>query len=43
MREWLLVEWPEATDGPADYWKLWRADSDDAPALLQAVRTARAR
>ena len=33
----------EAADAPADYWMLWRADRDEAPALLRAVRTARGR
>ena len=43
VREWLLIEWPAATEAPADYWMLWRADRADAPALLRAVRTARGR
>ena len=43
VREWLLIEWPEDAAAPADYWLLWRAHRDEAPALLQAVRTARGR
>ena len=43
VREWLLVEWPEGAAAPSDYWILWRADRDEAPALLRAVRTARGR
>ncbi len=42
-REWLLVEWPEGAAAPSDYWVLWRADRDEAPALLRAVRAARGR
>lgn len=41
--EWLLIEWPEGAAGPSDYWMVWRAHRDDAPALLRAVRTARGR
>jgi SRSO17 transposase len=43
VREWLLIEWPEDAPAPSDYWMLWRADRDEAPALLRAVRTARGR
>lgn len=43
VREWLLIEWPEAAAAPADYWMLWRAHRDAAPALLPAVRAARGR
>jgi len=43
VREWLLVEWPEGAPAPSDYWLVWRADRDAAPALLRAVRTARGR
>jgi len=43
VREWLLIEWPEGADAPADYWMLWRAERDEAPSLLRAVRTARGR
>ena len=43
IREWLLVEWPEGTDAPSDYWMVWRAQRDDAPALLRAVRCAKGR
>lgn len=42
-REWLLIEWPEDAAAPADYWMSWRAHRDEAPSLLQAVRTARGR
>jgi SRSO17 transposase len=43
VREWLLVEWPESAAAPSDYWILWRADRDETPSLLRAVRTARGR
>ena len=43
VREWLLVEWPEPAGAPTDYWLVWRANCDAAPALLRAVRTARGR
>lgn len=43
VREWLLVEWPDPSVAPADYWMLWRAHRDEPPALLRAVRTARDR
>jgi len=43
MREWLLIEWPEGAAAPSDYWMLWRANKNDAPPLLRAVRTARGR
>lgn len=43
VREWLLIEWPEGADSPADYWMVWRADREEAPPLLRAVRTARGR
>lgn len=43
VREWLLIEWPEGAAAPSDYWILWRADRDEAPSLLRAVRTARGR
>ena len=43
VREWLLVEWPPEAMAPSDYWMLWRAERDEAPALLRAIRTAKGR